>query len=177
MGALAAVKERLATSDTSARMHRRVFRASSGRIGARVEGRPVLLLKTTGRRTGRRREVVIVYYEHNGRYLVVPSNAAHPDREPNWWRNLQTHPAADILVDGQWLRVAAVALSDEERDRLWPTLSAHNPHWDQAQRSATRRFPVVALMRIRSSEGATVVRSADLEPGPVRCRTCPPQRR
>lgn len=145
MSTLEAVKMRLATSDTTAKMHRRVFRVSRGRVGGRVEGRPVLLLATTGQRTGRRREVVLVYYGDGGRYLVVPSNAAHPDRDPAWWRNLREHPDADVLVAGERHHVVAAALPDEERDRLWPQLVTHNPHWQQAQLATSRRFPVVAL--------------------------------
>lgn len=145
MATLEAVKARLATSDTTAKMHRRLFRASSGRLGGRVEGRPVLLLATTGRQTGRRREVVIVYVEDDGRYLVVASNAAHPDRDPAWWRNLREHPHAEILVAGERHHVVGVTLPDEERNRLWPQLMAHNPHWQQAQQATSRHFPVVAL--------------------------------
>lgn len=145
MGTLEAVKTRLATSDKTAKVHRRVFRVSRGRVGGRVEGRPVLLLTTTGRRTGRRRQVVIVYYQDEGRYLVVPSNAAHPDSDPAWWSNLREHPHAEILVAGEQRHVVGAALPDEERDRLWPRLMAHNPHWQQAQQATSRRFPVVAL--------------------------------
>lgn len=145
MGTLEVVKERLAASDRTAKLHRRVFRASRGRVGGRVEGRPVLLLATTGRKTGRRREVVLVYHRDHDRYLVVPSNAAHPDSDPAWWCNLQEHPDADVLVAGDQHHVVGVALSDDERDRLWPQLIAHNPHWHQAQQTTSRRFPVVAL--------------------------------
>lgn len=146
MGALDAARERLATSDTTARMHRRLFRSSGGRIGGRVEGRPVLLLTTTGWRTGRRRDVVVVHYEDNGRHLVVPSNAAHPDRDPGWWRNLQANPEAQVLVNGWRQGVVAVALPDEERDRLWPSLMAFNPHWEKTRRATSRRVAIVALV-------------------------------
>lgn len=146
MGVLDAVRERLATSDTSARMHRRVFRSSGGRVGARVEGRPVLLLTTTGWRTGRRRDVVVVHFEDDGRHLVVPSNAADPDRDPGWWRNLQANPEAEVLVDGRRRPVVAMALPEEERDRLWPSLMHFNPHWEKARRATSRHFPIVALV-------------------------------
>lgn len=154
MGTLDAVKERFATSDAAARMHRRVFRASHGRVGGSVEGRPVLLLATTGRRSGQRREVVIVHHDHDGRYLVVPSNAAHPERPPAWWCNLQAHPDAEVLVGGRWHHVVAATLPDDERDALWPTLTTMNPHWAQAQQAAARRFPVVALTPVGADDDA-----------------------
>lgn len=144
-GLLAGLQDRLARSDVSARLHARAFRASRGRLGAVVQGKPVLLLATTGRRSGERREVVVMFVRDGDRYLVVPSNAADPDRPPAWWRNLQATPTAEVLVDGGWRDVHAAALPDADRDRWWPTLVAHNPNWARFQAETARRFPVVAL--------------------------------
>lgn len=144
-GVLASLQDRMARSDLSAKLHARSFRASRGRLGAVVQGRPVLLLATTGRRTGERREVVVMYLRDGDRYLVVPSNAADPDRPPAWWSNLQAEPHGQVLVEGRWRTVDAAALPDDERDRWWPTLTAHNPNWGRFQTETDRRFPVVAL--------------------------------
>lgn len=144
-GWLEALQDRVARSDLSAKMHRMAFRASRGRLGAEVQGKSVLLVATTGRRTGKRREVVVMFFRDGDRYLVVPSNAAEPDRPPAWWRNLQAEPRAEVLVDGAWRAVRAAALPDAERDALWPELAAYNPNWERFQQETARRFPVVAL--------------------------------
>lgn len=143
------IADRLSRSGFSARMHARAFRASRGRLGAAVQGKSILLLSTTGRRTGVAREVVLMHYQEGGRWLVVASNAAEPDRPPQWWLNLQADPRARVMVSGRWHEVVARALSADERDRLWPDLVSYNPHWDCYQAETTRRFPVVALAPIR----------------------------
>ncbi len=144
-GVVGRLVDRFARSDTSAWFHARVLRASGGRVATEVQGKPVLLLATTGRRTGQRREVALMYLEDGGRYLVVPANAARPDEPPLWWRNLQADPTAEVLVGGTWRPVRGDALDDDERDRVWPRMTAHNPNWGRFQAETARRFPVVAL--------------------------------
>lgn len=144
-GPMAALQDRMARSGLSAKLHARMFRLSGGRVGGVVQGKGVLLLATTGRRSGRRREVVVMYLRDGGRYLVVPSNAADPDTPPAWWRNLAADPRAQVLVDRRWQDVEATALDDDEREASWPRMIAHNPNWERFQQESSRRFPVVAL--------------------------------
>lgn len=141
----AAIKERMSRSDVSARLHARAFRASRGRIGAVVDGRDVLLLETIGRRTGDLRHVVVMFVRDHGRFLVVPSNAADPDRPPAWWLNLRAQPEARTLVDGRWRRVRADVLPPSQRNAWWPRMVEHNPNWGRFQEETSRRFPIVAL--------------------------------
>lgn len=121
---LATIRDRLARSDLSAKMHARVFRGTRGHVGGEVQGTPVLVLTSEGRRSGKRHEVTQMELEHEGRSLVVPSNAAQPDRTPAWWLNLQARPDAEVVVGGQRRRVRASALTDAERDRCGRVLSS-----------------------------------------------------
>lgn len=146
-GPRAAVKERMSRSDVSARLHARAFRSSRGRIGAVVDGRDVLLLETIGRRSGDPRHVVVMFVREHGRFLVVPSNAAAPDRPPAWWLNLRAQPEARTLVDGRWHRVRAEELSPAQREEWWPRMLEHNPNWGRFQEETARRFPIVALIQ------------------------------
>lgn len=146
-GPVLAIQDRIARSNLSAKLHAKVFRLSGGRVGGVVQGKAVLLLATTGRRSGQCREVVVMYLRDGDRYLVIPSNAADPDTPPAWWRNLAVDPRAQVLVDGRWQDVEATALDDEERDAAWPAMITHNPNWERFQQQSRRRFPVVALTR------------------------------
>lgn len=139
------MNDRMARSDLSARMHRLAYRLSRGRAGGAVRGLPVLLLTTTGRRTGRERTVPLIYLRDDDRLVVVASNAADPERPPGWWLNLEADPRATVQIGGRAYRAEAHLLPDAERDRLWPRLAAHNHHWDRFQAEATRRFGVASL--------------------------------
>lgn len=144
-GPRAAVQERMSRSDTSAKLHAWAFRRTRGRLGAVVDGRDVLLLETLGRRSGERRHVVVMFVRDQGRFLVVPSNAADPDRPPAWWLNLRARPEARTLVDGRWQHVRADVLPPPQRAQWWPRMIAHNPNWGRFQDETSRRFPIVAL--------------------------------
>jgi deazaflavin-dependent oxidoreductase (nitroreductase family) len=115
-------------------VHRGLYRILRGRLSLwrpRPDGWGALALTTTGRRTGRRRSVILGYFE-DGPNLVSLAMNGWGEGEPAWWLNLQTHPDATAeLVDGQRL-VRAHAATGDERSRLWarwreidPNLDAH----------------------------------------------------
>ncbi|WP_405646596.1 nitroreductase/quinone reductase family protein [Streptomyces sp. NBC_00019] len=101
--------------------HRGLYRVFGGRLGLwrpRANGWGALRLTTTGRRTGRRRSVIIGYFE-DGPNLVSLAMNGWGEGEPAWWLNLQAHPDVTVdLVDGQRLAHGRAALGDE-RSRLW----------------------------------------------------------
>jgi F420H(2)-dependent quinone reductase len=113
-----------------------LWRPRSGRWGA-------LRLTTTGRRTGRRRSVIIGYFE-DGPNLVTLAMNGWGDGEPAWWLNLQTHPDARVdLADGPRL-VTARAAAGAERSGLWA-------HWREIDKGLD------AYAALRSSETAVVI--------------------
>ena len=95
-----------------------LYRVSGGRLGGRIADAPVLLLTTTGRRSGEPRTVPVVYLEDGGRISVIGSNAGH-GRTPAWSLNLQADPEAEIEVGRRHQRVRARIAAGEERTELW----------------------------------------------------------
>lgn len=145
------MNDRLARSDLSSRMHRLAYRLSNGLMGSRIDGVPVLLLTTVGRKTGRSRTVPLMYLPDGERMLVVASNAASPDRPPGWWFNIQSDRHALVQVGGDRFGVLAHELDDADRDGWWPQLAELNPKWERFQAETDRRFPVVVLQPDRSA--------------------------
>ncbi len=87
------------------KVHVALYRAGGGRVGGRLrKGVPVLLLTTTGRKTGRRRTTPLLYVEEGDRYVVVASAGGAPSH-PAWYLNLRSNPAATIQVGGRKLAV------------------------------------------------------------------------
>jgi deazaflavin-dependent oxidoreductase (nitroreductase family) len=127
------------------KVHVAVYRASGGRLGGRLrKDLPVLLLTTTGRKTGRRRTTPLLYVEEGDRYVVVASAGGAPSH-PAWYLNLCNNPAATIQVGGRKLAVTAETAGLEERARLWPRLTQMWPQYDDYQAKTRREIPVVIL--------------------------------
>jgi F420H(2)-dependent quinone reductase len=126
------------------KLHRFIYRASGGRVGGAIGGTPVLLLNTTGRRSGEPRAVTLTYFEDGERLVVVGSNAGE-NRHPAWWLNLQEHPDATVQIGGTTTRVRAVEAVGEEREGLWAELTRRDPAYEQYQLRTDRRIPVVLL--------------------------------
>jgi deazaflavin-dependent oxidoreductase (nitroreductase family) len=126
------------------KLHRVVYRVSGGRVGGTFGGAPVLLLITTGRRSGEPRPVTLTYFEDGDRLVVVASNAGE-DRHPAWWLNLREHPHATVRIGGTTTRVRVVEARGEERERLWAELLRRDPGYDEYRLRTHRRIPVVLL--------------------------------
>jgi deazaflavin-dependent oxidoreductase (nitroreductase family) len=129
------------------RVHDRVYKGTDGRIGHRILGVPSLLLRTTGRRTGRTRTNSLVYARDGGDLLVVPSNGG-ADRPPAWLHNLKAHPEVEIQIGRERRRATArvVEATDPDHERLWKIVNAGNrDRYSAYQRRTTRPIPVVAL--------------------------------
>ena len=95
-----------------------LYRASRGRLGGRVGKGPVLLLTTTGRKSGEKRTAPVLYLEDAGRYVVINTNAGNL-RVPAWSLNLDADPEAEIEVRSKRIAVRARAAEGEERTDLW----------------------------------------------------------
>jgi deazaflavin-dependent oxidoreductase (nitroreductase family) len=134
---------RLATRYGGA-LHRLLYRASGGRVGARVWGLPVVLLTTTGRLTGRARTVPLTALRHGDAYVVIASYGGL-DRFPSWWLNLQGDPHAQVRAGTELHDVVAREATPEERTRLWAELTARAPGYLDYERRTARRIPVVLL--------------------------------
>lgn len=126
------------------RTHGGVYRMSRGRLLGRVAGMPVLLLTTTGRKSGRPRTATLTYFR-DGDDLVVIGSFGGSDLPPAWWLNLQRDPRASVLIGRTTSTVEARSATTEEHDRLWPLVTETNPGYARYQKRTARRIPIVLL--------------------------------
>ena len=127
------------------RLHTAVYRATRGRVGGRLVGLEMLLLTTTGRRSGLRRTTPMPVFRDGAHMVIVGSNGG-ADTDPLWWKNLQQDPRAAIEVrGGHRQRVRARLATPDERARLWPRLTDWNPNYRRYEARTAREIPVVML--------------------------------
>jgi deazaflavin-dependent oxidoreductase (nitroreductase family) len=127
------------------RLHVLLYRASGGRLGGRFrETAPVLLLTTTGRKTGKQRTTPLLYIEDGDRYVVVASVGGAP-KHPAWYLNLRGTPAATIQIGSRKIAVAAETAGPDERARLWSQVTQMYSQYDDYQAKTSREIPVVIL--------------------------------
>ncbi|NUS10373.1 MAG: nitroreductase family deazaflavin-dependent oxidoreductase, partial [Streptomyces sp.] len=125
------------------------FRANGGRVGGMFEGADLVLLTTTGARSGVRRTTPLGCAREDGLLLVFASNAGS-DRNPGWYHNLLAHPRAEVETgDGtggvRTLAVRAEPLAGAARDEAYARQAARVPAYGDYQRGTSRVIPVVAL--------------------------------
>jgi deazaflavin-dependent oxidoreductase (nitroreductase family) len=118
------------------------FRANRGA----PEGRQLLLLNTTGARTGTRRTTPMMYVPDGDRLLVIASNAGAP-KHPDWYRNLVADPGVTVEIGPEVYDATAVVTTGDERARLWAEIVAQYPFFTDHQAGVGREIPVVALVR------------------------------
>ncbi len=126
------------------RTHRALYKLTRGTIGASLAGKPMLLLTTTGRKTGMLRTTPLQYLKDGDNLVVVASNGGNPSH-PGWWFNLEDNPAAEAQVGKQQQRVRAETALGEERNRLWALIVDAYPEYDKYQKETERTIPVVML--------------------------------
>ena len=125
-------------------MHLFWYRLTGGAIGGSMGGNPMLLLTTTGRRTGRKRTTPLQYLADGENMVLAASNGGNP-RHPAWWLNLEQNPEADVQVRRKTRRVKAEKASGEERERLWRLMVEMYPGYAGYQKTTEREIPVVVL--------------------------------
>jgi F420H(2)-dependent quinone reductase len=128
------------------RGHATMYRATRGRILRRLPGCPptLLLLDHVGARSGKKRTTPLIYMPDGDDFVIVGAKGGHP-RHPAWLYNLRANPQTEIQVGAQRQAVRAREVRGEERQRLWPALTAHNPVWERYRRRTEREIPVVVL--------------------------------
>jgi deazaflavin-dependent oxidoreductase (nitroreductase family) len=122
------------------------FRANGGVVGGPFEGAPVLLLGTTGAKSGQHRVNPMMYLADGDRLLVFASKSGAPTN-PDWYHNLVAHPEVTVEVGTESYPATAVVLTGEERDRFYAEQARRYPGFAEYQEKTTRVIPVVALLR------------------------------
>jgi deazaflavin-dependent oxidoreductase (nitroreductase family) len=124
----------------------REFRANGGKVGGQFEGAPLLLLTTTGARSGKERVNPMMYLPEGERLYVFASKAGAPTN-PDWYHNLVAHPRARVEVGTDRFDVDAVVVTGPERDRVYAEQASRYPGFAEYQEKTERVIPVVALDR------------------------------
>jgi F420H(2)-dependent quinone reductase len=134
------------------RIHGGMYRASGGKLGRTFFGSPVLLLTTTGRRTGRSRTWPLVYLLEGNLIIVVASNGGQPNH-PAWYLNLRTNPHVSVQLGDQRHAMIAQTVEGDQRGRLWSRVVREYPVYGDYQRKTDREIPVVILHPTASALG------------------------
>lgn len=127
------------------------FRANGGIVSVRPPNGPILLLHTTGAKTGKPCLTPLIYLECDGAYLVAASMGGWR-RNPDWYYNLVAQPNARIEVGREVLEVHAEIAQGAERDRLYAELSSAYPQFAYYQGKTSRAIPVILLRSSRRAE-------------------------
>jgi deazaflavin-dependent oxidoreductase (nitroreductase family) len=124
-----------------------LYQSSGGRRGATMRGRKILLLTTTGSKTGKQRTVPVVPFFDGGETYVIASMGGAPEH-PAWYKNLRANPEVGVQVGpDQWKARAVVVDEGADRDRLWNKIATEMPNFGEYQKKTTRVIPVVRLAR------------------------------
>lgn len=120
------------------------YRLTNGLVGGNILGSPILLLTTTGRKSGKRYTTPLLYLRDGEDLVIVASNNGS-DRDPDWWRNLVASPRANAQIMGKHEDVIAHEATGEERSRLWAEITRRFPIYRVYERRTRREIPVVVL--------------------------------
>jgi deazaflavin-dependent oxidoreductase (nitroreductase family) len=124
------------------------FRANAGKVGGPFAGRPMLLLTTTGARSGQPRTSPLVYSTDGDRLVVIASKGGAPTN-PAWYHNLLASPEVTLEVGTERFPARATVATGQERERLFAAQAALMPGFADYQRKTTRQLPVITFERQR----------------------------
>jgi deazaflavin-dependent oxidoreductase (nitroreductase family) len=123
------------------------FRANDGKVGGNFEGAPLLLLTTTGAKTGERRTQPVMHFDlDEGRFIVA--SAAGADRHPAWFHNLMANPAVTVEVGAETYEAHAAQVGEDARAALWPKVVERMPAFAEYEQKTARVIPMVELSRV-----------------------------
>lgn len=122
------------------------FRANNGAVSGMFAGMPMVLLTTTGAKSGQPRTSPLAYTTDGDRIVIIASKGGAPTN-PDWYRNLVANPLVTVELPGETYRAHARVAEGEERDRLFRAMGAQMPNFEEYQRNTPRTIPVVVLER------------------------------
>lgn len=125
-------------------LHKWLYRVTGGRIGRSSAQGPILLLTTTGRKSGEPRTNPLLYMPDGDRFIVVASNGGRPNT-PAWFLNLTAAPEAEVQVGRRKVRVRAELLRGADKAAMWERVTAFYRGWAHYQTLTDRDIPVVVL--------------------------------
>ncbi len=124
------------------------FRAEGGKVGGNFEGVPLLILHTTGAKTGEVRMNPLVYLPSGDGFVVFASGGGAP-RHPDWYHNLVSNPRATVEVGTKTVEVTARIAQGAERERFWDLQKRSIPAFAEHEQQTSRQIPVIVLEPVR----------------------------
>src|SRR6266566_7050353 len=121
-----------------------LYNVSGGRIGGKMGKVPVLLLTTTGRKTGKQRTLPLIYIMDDSAYVITAS-AGGADKHPGWFFNIRSNPQATIQVKDAHIKVKAEVAGQEKKSELWARLVEVAPNFAGYEKRTSREIPMVIL--------------------------------
>jgi deazaflavin-dependent oxidoreductase (nitroreductase family) len=118
-----------------------LYRLTGGKVGG---GEHLLILTTTGRKSGVKRDTPLFFFRDEGHYIIIAS-AGGAEKHPTWWLNLKSNPQAAIQVGANVVPVTAQEAEGAERERLWAIIADNYKQFVGYQKRTTRTIPVVVL--------------------------------
>ena len=112
-----------------------------------MAGRPLMILTTTGARSGQPRSSVVTYTRDGDRYVIAASKSGAPTN-PAWYYNLLANPTATVEMGGEEFKVAATVAQGAERERLWDQHATERPEFRDYPNMTSRVIPVIVLDRL-----------------------------
>jgi deazaflavin-dependent oxidoreductase (nitroreductase family) len=123
------------------------FRANHGQVGGPFTGAPMLVLTTTGAKSGEARVNPLVYLADGDRLVIFASKAGAPTN-PDWYHNLRAHPRVTVERGDETFAADAIVVEGEERDRLYAQQASVMPGFAEYQEKTARVIPVVVLTAV-----------------------------
>lgn len=123
------------------------YQRTDGKIGGQMQGLGVLLLTTIGRKTGQKRVTPLGYFEHEGAYVIIASNAG-ADHHPAWFHNLKSNPQVGLQIREKHLTAIAEPAEPALRQQLWDKLIKIAPGYKGYEKRTSREIPMVLLRPI-----------------------------
>jgi deazaflavin-dependent oxidoreductase (nitroreductase family) len=128
-------------------IHTFLYRLTKGRLGGKMMDFDVLLLTTTGRKSGREHTLPLGFISDNGNYVICASNGGAA-KHPTWYLNLTSNPQVTVEVKDKKITATAETATGEERTRLWNALIAASPSYKNYETRTSREIPMVVLKPI-----------------------------
>ncbi len=123
------------------------FRTNGGKVGGPFAGATLLLLTTTGAKSGKTRTSPLVYVTDGDRFVIIASKAG-ADTNPDWYHNLLAHPTATVEIGNERFQTRATVAEEPERTRLYAKMVKVMPGFADYERKTSRKIPVVELERV-----------------------------
>lgn len=123
------------------------FRANQGKVGGQFANVPILLLTSTGAKSGKTYINPVAYTKDGNRLVIIASKGGAP-KNPSWYHNLVAHPEVTVEVGSERFRVKATVTTGEERQRLYDQQAKQMPNFVEYAKKTTRQIPVIVLTRV-----------------------------